>query len=474
MKLGLAARLGFIFAVLVAATVLVTSGASTVSTSSQVRNDVDRFLRDRAQQFIEEPRDDDRDDKRGDRRGRPDEAAPSTVATSIPSLFDPDSEVQLLDQDGVVVRQVGVALPIDDADLRLAAEPGGSLLRTESIDGENYRMITQHLPDQGAVQIARSIDDTNNLVSAIRLRTLLIGLIMSAVAGGIGWLVARRTTAPLRKLTRSVEEVAATRDLSTTVDLDRNDLERDDEIGRLAGGFNRMLQALARSRDQQHRLVQDAAHELRTPLTSINANVELLARAPDLDPDTRVATLEGIKSELRHLNGLFTEIIELATDARDTPSHRSIDLVDVVRAAVAHFESRTDRPVVLTGSSSPVVGDPAALERAVANLLSNAHKYNRPRAPITVQVGGGTVTVRDQGPGIPEAEIHHVFDRFYRSEEARSQPGSGLGLAIVDKIVTDHAGQAFIHNAEGGGIAAGFTLPQAPSGQPMEGSAGTH
>lgn len=457
MNLGLAARLALIFAALVAFTALITSGAGAFSTNSQVRQDIDRFLRDRAEEITDGTRPDPRDrrDGRGE-NGRSRNAGGQAVVNAVADgLADADTEVQLLLITGEV-ETLGVALPIELADQALVTERGPALLRTVDVEGVDYRMITQHVEGLGAVQIARDLGDTNNLLASIRTRALLIGLVMSAMAALIGWLLARRATEPLRALTASVENVAATQDLTTSVGLDRSD-----EIGRLAAGFDRMLKALATSRDQQHRLVQDAAHELRTPLTSIRANVELLTRAPDLDDETRRATLAGIRSELGQLNGLFTEIIELATDARDTPAHVPIDLADVTAAAIEGFRARSSKAVTLERADSPVVGDRTALERAVTNLLSNADKYSPPASTISVVVGGGTVTVRDSGPGVPSDEIDLVFERFYRSDQARALPGSGLGLAIVAKTVEDHGGRPFITNPAGGGTAAGFTLPTA-------------
>lgn len=456
MNLGLAARLGLVFAALVAFTALLTSAAGVISTNSQVRNDIDRFLRDRAAEFTDGTRQSPRDRGRSGGRDRPsDNLTAEAVDEATNSLAEADAEVQLLDQDGNVERQLGIALPIEAVDLKLAEERG-TRLRTVTVDGVDYRMITQHLEGVGAVQIARDLGDTNALLSAIRRQTFLIGLAMSALAGVVGWLLARRQTQPLSALTRSVEQVATTQDLSTVIEVNRTD-----EIGRLASSFDRMLRALARSRDQQHQLVQDAAHELRTPLTSINANVDLLARADDLEPATRQSMLTSVRSELGQLNELFTEIIELATDARDAPSFDRIDLADVAAAAIAGFSARSSRTVELERRPSPVIGDPVSLERAMGNLLSNAEKYSPADAAISVTVADGTVTVRDRGPGVPPDEIERVFDRFYRSDEARSQPGSGLGLAIVDKIVGDHGGRPFLTNAADGGAVAGFSLPAA-------------
>ena len=361
-----------------------------------------------------------------------------------------------------IVASTGATLPIEEVDLELAKRRGETL-RTVEIDGESYRMITRHIDGGGAIQVARNIENTDSLLGSIRNRLLLIGVVLSGVAAGVGWWIARRTTRPLRALTASVESVATTQDLSTAIDVSGTD-----EVGRLASSFHDMLNALGRSRNQQHQLVQDAAHELRTPLTSIQANIDLLTRAPDLDEATRQDTLAGIRSELRQLNTVFAEIIELATDNRDDAPHQQIDLADVAADAVATFRLRSDTAVSIEAQPSPVSGDPVALARAIHNLLSNAGKFGPREGTITVVVGDGSLSVRDEGPGIPADEQARVFDRFHRSPDTGAVPGSGLGLAIVQKIVDDHHGHTWIRSpldARGRGTEIGFNLatPSRPS-----------
>jgi two-component system sensor histidine kinase MprB len=220
-----------------------------------------------------------------------------------------------------------------------------------------------------------------------------------------------------------------------------------------------MLRALDVSREQQHRLVQDAAHELRTPLTSIQANIDWLSRAEDLDPEARRETLQAVRRELDELNGVITEIIELATDQHGLPEFRPIDLADTASDAVEQFVRRSDRRVDIAVQPSPVNGDEEALQRAIGNLLTNADKYSPLGPAITIEVTDGRVTVSDSGSGIAPGDRDHVFDRFYRSDDARSTVGSGLGLAIVRGIVEAHGGTVDVGDSPTGGAVVGFTIP---------------
>src|SRR6185437_15010683 len=106
-----------------------------------------------------------------------------------------------------------------------------------------------------------------------------------------------------------------------------------------------------------------------------------------------------------------------------------------------------------------VIGRPRQLERAISNLVDNAAKYSEPGAPIDIVVDASTVTVRDRGRGIPEADLDRIFDRFYRAVDVRTESGSGLGLSIVDEVVRSHGGQVFARNREGGGAEVGFSIP---------------
>ena len=115
--------------------------------------------------------------------------------------------------------------------------------------------------------------------------------------------------------------------------------------------------------------------------------------------------------------------------------------------------------MTLTTEPTPLLGNVAMLDRAVTNLLGNAHKFSHPDRPIEVGLTDRTLSVRDHGPGIDPAELDRVFDRFYRSDAARSQPGSGLGLAIVQKVAETHGGSAGARNAPDGGAIVSLTLP---------------
>jgi two-component system sensor histidine kinase MprB len=275
----------------------------------------------------------------------------------------------------------------------------------------------------------------------------------------------------VRRLTTSVEHIARTEDLRPLP------VEGDDEIARLANAFNQMLAALAASRDRQRQLVADAGHELRTPLTSLRTNLDLLSQADSVavshDGDgglpaaAKAELLADVRAQIEELTTLIGDLVELARDEPLTHAVEAVDLPEVVDRAVARVRRRAPG-VTFDVAAQPwfVVGEDGAVERAVTNLLDNAAKWSPPAGTVTVRLVDGTLTVDDQGPGIAEADLPHVFDRFYRSDESRSMPGSGLGLAIVRQVAERHAGSVVAGAAPGGGARLTMWLPGAPAPVP--------
>jgi two-component system sensor histidine kinase MprB len=184
----------------------------------------------------------------------------------------------------------------------------------------------------------------------------------------------------------------------------------------------------------------------------------LRRRFDNLTPDARDQLLGDLDSETRELTDLVNELVELATDRRDDELVQPVALADIAERAAARARRRFARDVVVAADGTVLDGRPNALERATQNLVDNACKF-APDGPVEVTVQHGTLTVRDHGPGLVQADIPHLFDRFFRSVDMRSKPGSGLGLSIVKSIVEGHGGTVFARNAPDGGAIIGYTVP---------------
>jgi two-component system sensor histidine kinase MprB len=359
----------------------------------------------------------------------------------------------------------GPPLPVTAAVRAVAAGTRPPFLRDVTVAGTHLRVFTRPGPEGGALQIARPLTEADATLG--RLRRALAAILFAgiALAAALGVVVSRMATRPLARLTATAEQVTATGDLRHRIAT--LDGAPDDEPSRLAAAFNAMLAALQGSRDAQRRLVADASHELRTPLTAIRANVELLGHAPDLPRAEREAMLDSARSQLEDLTVLVGDLVDLAREdgagatCDDPPEDIRLDRL--VEAAVERARRHAPPGTAFTVAAEPTVvrGDRARLARAVGNMLDNAVKWSPPGGAVEVEVHEGNVTVRDHGPGIADADLPHVFDRFYRAPDARGLPGSGLGLAIVRHVADAHGGTVRAQRAGGGGTLMRLELPEA-------------
>lgn len=350
-----------------------------------------------------------------------------------------------------------VPLPVSDTVRALAttATPGVTDTALLSVDRGSYRVLTTSLGNgQGALQVAVDVDDSERVLRGMAVEITVASLAVLLAAAGAGWLLALRITRRLVRLTAIAEDVSAHGGVDHEVPV-----EGRDEVGRLSASFNTMLGRLAAARAAQDRLVQDAAHELRTPLTSLRTNASVLRRADELSPDARARLIDDVQGETRELSNLVDELVELALSQRSEEAEEPVDLAAVAQHAAQRVHRRTGRPVRIDTDGSAVHGRRQALERAIGNLLENAAKFDGDgHDPIEVRIQRGATTVTDHGPGIEAADTARVFDRFYRSDAARSLPGSGLGLSIVRDVAEGHGGTVSVATPPGGGAAVGFTV----------------
>ena len=428
------------------------------STAQGVRTEVDRSLSDTGDELVRRvagpP------DRDGERFRQPRPGLPGLFTRSLDDRTGEVLRVQYVGPAGRVLAATDRApLPVAATDLTVAGAgaPGVRSFRDVTVDGVPHRLLTESVGrSAGAVQVARSLEEGARLLASLRNRVLLAVLAVVALAAGAGWFVAAGLTDRLRRLTGVAEEVAGTGRLDVEVPVGGAD-----EAGRLGVALNEMLATLRRAEDDQQRLVQDAGHELKTPLTSLRANVAVLARHPDLGPEERERLVADLESETRELTHLVDEVVMLANGRRNDEGPVEVVLRDVVAPVVERARRRTGRDVHLDADDTVRTVEVAGIERAVSNLVDNAAKFDDTGGPIEVHVVAGRVEVLDRGPGIDPAEGDRLFDRFYRSEQARSRPGSGLGLAIVADVVRRHGGTVFARPRDGGGAVVGFDLPPA-------------
>jgi two-component system sensor histidine kinase MprB len=370
-------------------------------------------------------------------------------------------------------------LPGTAAAAQVAAGQRGSYYAEATINGVHAMVLTTPVAPGLAVQLAVPLSAVDQELGRIGATLALLSAAGVGLAALAGWGVARAGLAPVGRLAAVAEQVTKTGDPGRRVEVDRAD-----ELGRLAASFNTMLGALQRSLTAQRQLISDASHELRTPLTSLRINSELLAAEPGLPEAERQEILDRVVAQVAELGQLVAGVTELARGDEPSPRGDSIppdhpggsprcdplgrgevDFAEVVAAALDG--ARRDWPrAVFTADLEPCVvcGRAERLKTAVRNLLDNATKFGPPAGPVEVRLRAGELTVRDHGPGIPPGDLPRVFDRFYRAASARGVPGSGLGLSIVRQVAASHGGTVRAEQAAGGGTLVRFRVPVLASG----------
>jgi two-component system, OmpR family, sensor histidine kinase MprB len=350
-------------------------------------------------------------------------------------------------------------IPVDSTAKALAAKGSGQYFTTAQVGSTHLRVLVYGAGSHGALMVALPLTDVDKALRSQLLLMIVIALAGIALAALLGILVARTALAPIARFTRRTESIATTPDLSQ-----RLEVEGDDELARLANTFNTTLDALERSVDAQRNLVADASHELRTPIATLRANLQLMRDEDRLAPEDREALREDMIEELDELTGLVGDVVELARGSKPSGAVGDVRLDAIVKDLADRTQRRAPQLTVLTSIEPTLVrGEPDRIARAVANLLDNARKWSPSGETIEVGLHGGTVTVRDHGPGFHDEDLPFVFDRFHRAKDARSKPGSGLGLAIVRQAAEAHGGSAEAANAPGGGALLNVSF-----GRPIE------
>jgi signal transduction histidine kinase len=324
----------------------------------------------------------------------------------------------------------------------------------------------------GHVEISNGPDYGREALATARRAFLLAAAGAMFMAAIVGLLVSRRLSAPLRELAEVAGQMSSG-DLST-----RAPVRGRDEIGELAGQFNRMAERLevsftdvAAERDALRRFIADASHELRTPITALRSFNELLQDAAADDPAARAEFLSESQAQINRLEWVTSNLLDLSRlDAGLVELERADHQVGELLAAVAKSfkTSAQERGIKLSvRPPRPPVRlrcDRARMELALSNLVDNALKFTPTEGQVALgaqRVGDSLhLWVRDSGPGIEPEDLPHIFERFYRGPNSRGD-GSGLGLSIAQSIVQAHSGRVRLESKPGEGSLFVLEMPLA-------------
>ena len=383
----------------------------------------------------------------------------------------PDTYWQIVRADGIIAaRSANLGdqnLPLDSETLQKTGQ-GESVLATVRAGNARVRIFSTPLVvlrnNVGTVQVGaslQSVDATLRRVAGL----LTAGSFLAILAAGIvGFALARAALRPIDRVTQAALRITRAEDLSRRLP----EPTVQDEVGRLTATFNEMLGRLEDLFRAQQHLVADVSHELRTPLTTIQGNLDLLRRGALEDPGARREALRAIEVDVGAMSRLVTDLLLLAqADAGVKLEFQPVELdtllLDVYRQA--QRLSQGVRVKLGEEDQALVMGDPDRLRQLLLNLVDNALKYTPPGGEVTLSLqrepGWVCISVADTGIGIPPEDLPHIFERFYRSDKARTRGkgGTGLGLAIAKWIAEAHNGRITVESAPGKGSTFTVWLP---------------
>ncbi len=312
------------------------------------------------------------------------------------------------------------------------------------------------------LEVAQSLGHVDAALGQARWAFFVSIIVALLLAALLGESTVRGALAPVSRVTETARSIRANPDLSRRVDYQGPS----DEIGQLANTFDDMLEQLENAFRSQKHFVTDASHELRSPLAIIRGNLDLLDRDPT--DDERQESLDAIDAETARMTGIINDLLLLAdVDSENPETAHQVSLKEVVSE-----EYRRARPMsgkrnfgITRFEDVLVTGNQLRLRQLLANLVDNAIRYTSEEDTVTISVyrdrDRAYLEVTDTGIGIDPEHLPHVFDRFYRTDKARSRlsGGTGLGLAIVKRIAEQHGGSVTVTSQPGSGTSVTVSLP---------------
>jgi signal transduction histidine kinase len=339
---------------------------------------------------------------------------------------------------------------------------------TADVKGERFRFRQQPIDADGeilgSVLIAQSLQDTDEALSQIRTNLIFGGLGVVLVTNVAAYVLARRVLDPVRRVSRLARDIERTADFSRRVPASA----AGDEMAELTATFNSMIQRVERMLEAQKSFLADSSHELRRPLTVLRTNIDIL-RDPSMPAEEREACFQEMRTEAEIMSRLLSDLLLLSREGRQEIEHAPVDCSSICEQTIARLRARDDdhKFVARVAAGVWVKGDEKRLRQALQNLLENSVDYTPKGGRIELDLravdGLARLEVRDTGIGISEEDLPHIFDRFYRGQDARAarSEGIGLGLAMVKYIVEAHGGSVEVTSKTGRGTTFLISLPQA-------------
>lgn len=337
------------------------------------------------------------------------------------------------------------------------------VLTVPLVIGEGNRFV-------GTIQVVTSLAVVDATQQSL-LWVLILGAIVSMFVAGLAGLIStRQALAPLGDVTQVAQQITRADDLSRRIPYHGPE---EDEVGQLINAFNLTLSRLENLFNTQRRFLADVGHELRTPLTVIRGNVDLMRRMDCMD----LESMDSIGNEVERLTRLVGDLLLLAqAESGKLPLHKQVVELDTILLQVMQ-QMRVlarERLTLRLGEIDQVIIciDQDRMKQVLVNLIGNAINYTPSGGEVVVGLGKdgdfARITVSDNGPGISQADLPHIFERFYRGEKSRTRQkegkGYGLGLSIAYWIVRNHGGRIEVDSRNGVGTTFAVWLPLSEEG----------
>ena len=347
-----------------------------------------------------------------------------------------------------------------------------SVFETVSIPNRKDKIRVAHvLIGTGVIlQIGQSMEADSRFIDAFKNIFLVTMVLLLGLAAGVGWFMARRAVSGVEAVTRTAQEISGGT-LAKRVPVGT----RGDEIDQLAATFNQMLGRIQTLVTEIKEMSDNIAHDLKSPITRIRGMAEVtLTTGKGIEEYENMAA--GTVEECdRLLDMINTMLMITKTESGVHPlDYQQVDMPRLVRDACELMETvAEDKGLSLaceTPETLPLVGDPRMIQRILANLLDNAIKYTPSGGSVRVSLsaidgGEALVTVQDTGMAIPPDDLPHIFERFYRCDQSRSEPGTGLGLSLARALARAHQGDITVTSTLGQGSTFTLILPKTRSNQ---------
>lgn len=352
----------------------------------------------------------------------------------------------------------GENFKLGELGFKTITDKSGIRVRTKNTPIVQDRMII------GYIETLYSLNSHDRSIQRFKWLVISLTLFGIAMASIGGWFLAKKTLWRVDLIGKTAKAIAVSHDFEQRV----LHIGPPDELGQLTETFNQMLDSLENSYKNQRRFLSDASHELRAPLTTIRGNLDILYKMSEIPETERMEVLSDIRNEAIRMSKLVSDLLSLArADAGQMPHKEVISLSSIAVDVLEEME-RWEKGVHIDAQIKEhlnIWGDKNLLKQLLIILLDNAIKYTHSEGKVNLTITEKgqqvSISIKDEGIGIPPEEVPFIFDRFYRTKEARekSPDGTGLGLSIAKWIVDEHQGNIYVKSNPGEGTEFMIYLP---------------